>query len=89
MNLIWLFIVLVVVAPIAGAVAHRIKEGTDASRPPAPDAASDEEVRELREELRRLGRRVDRLAEQQDFLEELLEERPALGSADDERKTAS
>lgn len=89
MNLIWLLIVLVVIGPIAGAVAHRIKQGTDAGRPPAGDAASPEEVRELREEVRRLGRQVDRLAEQQGFLEELLEERPALGPGDDERKTAS
>lgn len=32
---------------------------------------------------------LDRLAEKQGFLEELLEERPALGSGDEERKTAS
>lgn len=88
MNLIWLLVVLCVVGPIAAAVAHRIKEG-----PAAPagsgDEAGREEIRELREEVRRLDRELDRLAEKQGFLEELLEERPALGSGDEERKTAS
>lgn len=32
---------------------------------------------------------LDRLAEKQGFLEKLLEERPALGPGDEERKTAS
>ncbi len=88
MNLLWLLVVLVVAGPIAGAVAHRIKEGTEAGRPTEGAAVSEREVRELREAVQRLDRRVDRLAEQQDFLEELLEERPALGSGDEERKTA-
>ena len=87
MNLIWLLVVLCVAGPIAGAVAHRIKEGTEAAAPP-DDIPSRAEVRELREEVRRLSGQVDRLAEQQGFLEELLEERPALGSGDEERKTA-
>lgn len=87
MNLIWLLVVLCVAGPIAGAVAHRIKQGS-ADRPQAGSGPNREEIRELREEVRRLGREVDRLAEQQDFLEELLEERPALGPGDEERKTA-
>ena len=87
MNLIWLLVVLCVAGPIAGAVAHRIKQGP-AGREEVGDGPEREEIRELREEVRRLGREVDRLAEQQAFLEELLEERPALGAGDEERKTA-
>ena len=89
MNLIWLLIVFCVAAPIAGAVAHRIKQGGGSGREPAGEIPSRDEIRELRGELRRLAGEVDRLAEQQSFLEELLEERPALGSGDEERKTAS
>lgn len=88
MNFIWLLIVLCVAGPIAGAVAHRIKQGGGSARAPGEDGPSRDEVRELRGQVSRLAERVDRLAEQQSFLEELLEERPALGSGDEERKTA-
>lgn len=85
MNLLWILIVLCVAGPIAGAVAYRLMHGSEAGRGPTEDVPSGEKVRELRSEVRELAGEVERLAEQQRFLEELLEERPTLGSGDQER----
>lgn len=95
MGMIEILIIVFVLAPLAGAVAHRIQQGSGddaaaagelAGGPESP--ASRQEVRELQQEVDRLTSTVDRLVKQQDFLERLLEERPALGPDAGERKPA-
>lgn len=84
MGLVELLLVVCVLAPLAGAVAHRIKQ-----EPPgaADEALGPEEFHELRGEIEALRERVDRLSEEQRFLVRLLEERPdrSLESASGER----
>lgn len=86
MGLIEILIVVFVLAPLAGAAAHRIKQdgdGSDGGEHPGPET-----IRGLEEEIGRLSERVDRLAEEQRFLERLLEERPALNADDGERNVS-
>jgi len=83
MNLLWLLAVVFVLAPLAGAVAHRIEQG-DLFGPRLPGGSSEgERIRELvarveglTDRVERLAEEVDRLSEEQRFLERVLEERP-------------
>lgn len=74
MGLIELLLVIFVLGPLAGALAHRIKSG--ATETAADEALGPDEFRELREEIEELRGRVDRLTKEQRFLVRLLEERP-------------
>lgn len=87
MGLVEILIVIFVLCPIGGAVAYRIKHGAGRREVGGESAStSDSALPELRAELSRLTERVDRLAEEQQFLERLLEERPARTVDDGERK---
>ena len=83
MGYVEILIVVFVLGPLAGAAAYRIKEGGAGSD--GGEAPDRETIRGLEEEVERLSERVDRLAEEQRFLERLLEERPALNADDGER----
>lgn len=92
MGLLWIFVIVFLLAPIAGAVAYRIKADTDRraveGRTPGPAELRDE-VRELDERVSRLSSELDRLSDEQRFLVRLLEERDTgssgPGSGDGER----
>lgn len=85
MGLIEILLVVFVLGPLAGAVAHRIQQGGGGGADDDGDPEPGEAIRALEEEIGRLTERVDRLAEEQRFLERLLEERPALNEDDGER----
>lgn len=85
MGLIEILLVVFVLGPLAGAMAHRIKHGAGSDADDGGDPEPGEAIRALEEEIGRLTERVDRLAEEQRFLERLLEERPALNEDDGER----
>ena len=80
--LVLILIVLLVVAPIAAAMAKRLESGAD--RPPAvSDGADPERVAQLEGQIEALVDQVQELAEHQEFLTRLLEgntesSRPAL-----------
>lgn len=95
MGMLEILIIVFVLAPLAGAVAHRIQQGSGDDSETAGELAGDpesvasrQEIRELRQEVGRLSDRVERLVQQQDFLERLLEERPADRPDAAERKPA-
>ncbi len=77
-----ILIVLLVLAPVATAVAHRLESG--ANRPPAVSGGADpERVAQLEGQIEALVDQVQELAEHQEFLTRLLEDttessRPAL-----------
>ena len=92
MGLLEIMIVVFVLGPLAGAVAHRIQKGAGEAETDGGDdggpVASREEVRRLQRDVERLTDEVQRLVQQQDFLERLLERRPADRTEDGERNTA-
>lgn len=102
MGLLWIFVIVFLLAPIAGAVAYRIKAETDRraveGRTRVPAELRDE-VRKLDERVSRLSAELDRLSDEQRFLVRLLEERDTgssasgggnrLGPSDQERTSVS
>ncbi len=88
---LWLAIVLIVVVVTGGNMLSGWMERAERRRLPAGADAS--ELRELRERVEELSRRVERLSEEQGFLTRLLEGRaggmPGPASEDREPEEAS
>lgn len=93
-DLIVLITFFAVLLPLGRALVRRLEDGhrpvesggsSDAIQPGAPR----EDVESLRREVAELADRVDRMAEEQDFLVRLLEERPALRPPEPEGERSS
>jgi hypothetical protein len=72
--IVWILVVMFVVVPVAAAVARRIESGP-VQPTPIPNAADPDRIAQIEGQIDALVEQVQVLAEHQEFLTRLLEEK--------------